>query len=98
MKPVLYDKLTYAERAAVRERYIIEQDGLCYLCGCPLAGPPPIEVSRTIAKHPLYKIFARGSFNHHVQLHHSHYGPDKGYTLGAVHFICNAYLKIVCGE
>ena len=95
---MLYDKLTMQERALMRDVYIADQLGLCYLCGCPLSGPPPIEVSRAVAKYPIHKIFARGFFNYKNHLHHSHKGADAGYTLGVAHAMCNAWLKLFAGE
>ena len=93
--PCNYDSLSYAERRAVRDEYARRQLGLCYLCGCPLDGPPPLEILKTIAGYRLDKMFSRGFFLYRVHLHHDH---RTGETLGTVHSSCNAWLKIVAGE
>lgn len=90
--PVNYDTLTPEERRAVREEYILRQDGKCAHCGEPLTGKPSRLVQRKWINESL---FPRNFFKWPVHLHHSH---DTGMTIGAVHARCNAFLWQYLGE
>lgn len=84
--PVKYEEISQAQRSLVRMKYIEEQKGLCWFCNLPLSDQPagyvltaPLDVSR----------FPKGFFKHPIHLHHDH---DTGWTVGAVHNLCNAVM------
>lgn len=87
--PVKYDDLTWQEKREVREEYIKRQKGLCYYCNKNLnaSQPTPAPIN--------WSLFPPNFLKYPVHLHHNH---DTGYTLGAVHNICNAYLWQYLGE
>lgn len=86
MKPVHYDTLTPPEKRQVREQYVIEQNGLCYWCHCPLDQQPPKDIQDTYVN--LY-LFPPNFLKHPIHLQHDH---DSGLTEGAVHARCNAIM------
>jgi len=84
--PVMYDDITWVERKAVREQYVVEQDGKCWYCKLPLDGDPTVEVgNKWINK----DIFPPDFLTHPIHLQHDH---GTGLTEGAVHARCNAVL------
>lgn len=83
--PAVYNKLTRKERRAVRERYVILQDGKCYFCKAPLDGDPPEEIT---SKDITWRLFPPNFLKYPVHLQHDH---EFGKTEGAVHAFCNAY-------
>ncbi len=84
--PALYRHLAVGEKRDVRNKYVALQKGLCWYCSCPLAEPAAeIVRHRWINK----RLFPKGFFDYPVHLHHDH---ETGYTVGAVHNICNAVL------
>ena len=84
--PVLYSKLNWRARRAVREQYITEQDGKCMHCSEPLNGKPPKSITN---KQINWDLFPPHFLKHPVHLQHDH-GTDL--TEGAVHAACNAVL------
>lgn len=90
--PVNYNTLKWQERKAVREQYIVEQQGLCYHCKNPLDGEPTIEITNQWINRD---IFPDGFLRNPVHLHHCH---KTGMTFGAVHARCNAVLWQYHGE
>lgn len=90
--PAHYSKLGSARRAAVRERYVELQGGLCYHCKAPLSGPCSLEVASQFVD---VSRFPPGFFTRPVHLHHDH---DTDLTIGAVHAHCNAVLWQYHGE
>lgn len=92
MKPLKYNELTPQEKRKVREEYIAFQKGLCYFCKQDLTGKSGEPAfSAKINK----RLFPENFFKFPVHLHHDH---NTGYTLGAVHNQCNAYLWQYLGE
>lgn len=90
--PVDYDKLNRDERMAVRDLYVLVQNGKCYFCEHELNGPPgPKAADRNVN----FRLFPDGFFTRPVHLHHNH---DTGLTIGAVHARCNAVLWQHYGE
>jgi len=90
--PINYDKSSPDIRRLAREKYVIEQDGLCYYCKSKLRSGPSSEVSSVkVNRH----FFPKGFFNYPIHLHHNH---DTGMTIGAVHNHCNAVLWQYHGE
>lgn len=92
MLPVKYDDLTSEERKRVREQYWVNQKGLCCHCDSRLDSSPSSEVAKTMID---TSLFPTGFFNYPVHLHHSH---KTGYTIGAIHNVCNAILFQYFGE
>ena len=90
--PVNYERLTPAERKAVREQYIKVQNGKCAHCDAPLDGPPLPDIQNAYIDE---KLFPKGFFDWPVHLHHNH---DTGMTCGALHARCNAWLWQYAGE
>lgn len=90
--PVNYVKLTQPERAVIRKRYIIEQDGRCWFCDEYLCDP---AAEKVLAKKLNIRLFPPGFLDHPVHLHHDH---NTDLTLGAVHAYCNGYLWQYLGE
>ena len=84
--PVDYTNLTQPQRAAVREQYIKEQNGLCLHCDGDLTSKPNTQVRTFAVDHSL---FPSGFFDHPIHLQHDH---DTGMTEGAVHAYCNAVM------
>lgn len=90
--PINYDKASFAERRKAREAYAERQGQKCQCCGTSLLGP----AHRTILSHKIdWTRFPKGFQNHPVHLHHDH---STGWTIGAVHAYCNAYLWQYKGE
>ena len=84
--PVDYTKLNRAERRAVREQYIEEQENLCYFCGFSLAHEAP----RHIVSKPIdWDLFPKNFLTAPIHLQHNH---TTGMTEGAVHNYCNAVM------
>ena len=84
--PVKYDGLEPKVRIAVREEYIEIQNGKCWFCQKNIYKQPAGYVLRA----PLdVSLFPRGFFKHPIHLHHDH---KTGYTVGAVHNLCNAVM------
>lgn len=93
--PALYSRLGASRRAAVRDRYVEVQHGLCYHCLRPLDGQPASEV---LAKKVNWNAFPgrqEGFLRYPVHLHHDH---RTDLTIGAVHAYCNAVLWQFYGE
>ena len=90
--PQFYEKLSFAERHAVRQQYKKLQDGLCYFCGCDLDGDPPQKVKEKKIDKSIFPKNFNYKGNH---LHHDH---QTGLTIGAVHGYCNAVLWQYYGE
>lgn len=84
--PVRYDLITQPERRLVRLEYIERQNNLCHHCHCPLDEDPCEEV---MTARITESRFPAGFFHHPIHLHHN---KKTGYTIGAVHARCNAYL------
>lgn len=90
--PVKYGELDWKQKRAVREEYIRIQDGKCCHCGNLLTEDPENSIMEsTINK---WK-FPPNFFKFPVHLHHNH---DTGFTIGAVHSRCNAWLWEYLGE
>lgn len=93
--PAFYSQLSASRRRAVRERYVVLQQGVCCHCSCGLDGQPAPEV---LAKKINWHAFPgreAGFLRHPVHLHHDH---RTDLTLGAVHAYCNAVLWQHHGE
>jgi hypothetical protein len=84
--PADYTNLSRKERASVRFRYILKQNGLCYYCGESLALPPP---KRITDKEIDWTRFPDNFLKHPIHLQHNH---KTGMTEGAVHAYCNAVM------
>ena len=84
--PVKYDSLTQRERRAVREEYIRRQDGKCWFCWSDIYDKPHTDILEAKIDTAL---FPTGFFKHPIHLQHDH---DTGWTEGAVHGLCNAYM------
>lgn len=84
--PTKYDDLHWSEKKLVREEYIRMQSGKCWYCGQPLDGPPNELVDTAWIDKTL---FPENFFEFPVHLHHNHH---TGFTLGAVHNKCNAFM------
>jgi hypothetical protein len=84
--PVDYDSLTAAERRAVRELYVKQQEGNCYYCKEFLGAPAPERITELSVDWTLFPPFF---LKHPVHLQHNH---DTGMTEGAVHAYCNAVM------
>lgn len=85
-RPVVYRDVSPATRRAVRNEYVRLQNGLCWYCGNSLDGPPREDVR---GKGVNKKLFPPSMFDYPVHLHHDH---ETGYTIGAVHCYCNAFM------
>lgn len=85
-EPVLYNKLTPSEKRAVREKYVMLQEGNCFWCKESLAGSPPKSV---LSKKIDWRKFPPNFLKHPVHLQHCH---KSGLTEGAVHAYCNAVM------
>ena len=84
--PTDYTKLEPSERKAVRERYVKEQNGLCFFCGGNLSK----EVSAKIMKKKIdWDLFPPNFLKYPIHLQHDH---DTNMTEGAVHAYCNAVM------
>lgn len=81
-----YDKLTFKERAELRARYVEAQQGRCIWCYQNLEDDPDTEVAEAEID---WELFPEGFMNSPVHLQHSH---ANGFTEGAVHAKCNAYM------
>ncbi|QIG76556.1 hypothetical protein EVC27_031 [Rhizobium phage RHph_I1_6] len=92
MEPQHYPSLSSHKRRALRQLYVIEQQGLCHHCKRPLALRPTPGVEQAKINKDL---FPPNFFDHPVHLHHNH---NTGMTIGAVHARCNAYLWQYKGE
>ena len=90
--PVNYTLLNWAQRRAVRLKYIELQNNLCHHCGNPLSGAPPQAIAQ---KRVSRRMFPKTFFEYPVHLHHCH---QTGMTIGAVHNHCNAVLWQYHGE
>lgn len=90
--PVVYDSLSIEERRLVREEYVQRQKGLCCFCHKSLDADPSEKVAFAPIK---LSLFPRNFMKFPVHLHHSH---ETGWTIGAVHARCNAYLWQYLGE
>jgi hypothetical protein len=86
--PTDYTKLDWrkGETRAVREQYVLEQEGKCYWCKEPLDGAPPHEIT---VKWINRDMFPTGFFKNPVHLQHCH---KTDMTEGAVHAVCNAVM------
>jgi len=84
--PSNYDEMSWQERKACREQYVVEQKGICCHCKKDLSGKPDSSVSRLSVNRAL---FPDSFFKWPVHLHHCH---KTGITIGAVHNYCNAVL------
>lgn len=84
--PADYTKLSAQERRAVREEYIIRQEGKCYYCQEPLTEDAPDSIR---SKDVNWKLFPPHFLKHPIHLQHNH---DSGMTEGAVHAYCNAVM------
>ena len=90
--PVMYSKLTHAERFNVRLAYIEAQDRRCHYCKNLFTELPPEDVyNRKIN----VKLFPVNFFEYPIHLHHNH---ETDMTIGAVHCHCNAVLWQFHGE
>lgn len=90
--PVMYHECSSAYRRRVREAYITQQGGKCHHCGELLSDPAARNVRLASIDE---RLFPTGFFTHPVHLHHDHH---TGWTIGAVHARCNAYLFQYHGE
>lgn len=90
--PINYSKSHSTTRKKAREQYVVQQEGKCWYCKCPLSGNPSKKImSACINK----KLFPKGMFDYPVHLHHDH---NTHMSIGAVHARCNAYLWQYLGE
>lgn len=90
--PVKYDEISTRQRRLVREAYISRQEGLCQYCKNSLKDQPAPKVEGSYIKKVL---FPPNFFKHPVHLHHCR---KTGWTIGAVHAKCNAYMWQYLGE
>ena len=90
--PVIYDQINPRERWKVREEYVRVQEGLCYHCKQPLAGPPRDDI---VKAHIMEELFPVNFLDSPIHLDHDH---DTGLTRGAVHSRCNAYMWQYLGK
>lgn len=81
--PAIYHSLTPPQRRLVRERYVLNQKGLCWYCKSLLKDKSPHDGVKPVNRWR----FPDGFFNWPVHLHHDH---GTGMTIGAVHAYCNA--------
>ncbi len=84
--PVLYSKMDWKDRRAVREQYIEEQNRTCFWCKESLDADPPKHIKDTKIN---WKLFPPNFLRHPIHLQHDH-GTDL--TEGAVHARCNAVM------
>ena len=84
--PVDYTQLTWQERKAVREQYIVDQKGKCLFCQEDLSKKPPKKI---LNKKINWDLFPPNFLKYPVHLQHSH---KTGMTEGAVHSYCNAVM------
>ena len=90
--PIHYKSAHWTERKQAREQYIKEQNGLCQHCGKPLNENPIDEVENAYIN---WKLFPPNFQKYPIHLHHNH---KTGFTIGAIHMKCNAYLWQYKGE
>lgn len=86
VEPADYTKMTQLERRAMRERYVVEQGGLCMHCQGDLKEAPPKRITDKLIN---WKRFPPNFLQHPVHLQHNH---ETGMTEGAVHAYCNAVM------
>jgi hypothetical protein len=91
--PVKYDKLSPMEKAEIRNLYIERQEGKCYYCNCLLSKRPGKKARER--KLPEEFVLPPNFFDNPIHLHHNHV---TGFTIGAVHALCNAVLYWYYGE
>jgi hypothetical protein len=84
--PVLYSKMDWKDRRAVREQYIEEQNKICYWCKESLDADPPKHIKD---KKINWKLFPPNFLRHPIHLQHDH---SSDLTEGAVHARCNAVM------
>lgn len=84
--PVYYYAHTIGERRKIREQYVREQKGRCFYCGELLTDSPSNKV---MANKINRSLFPPKFFNYPVHLQHCH---KTGWTEGAVHARCNAFM------
>ena len=87
--PAHYVSLNQREKKTVREEYISRQRGLCWRCLAPLLSPPSQDILGKPINWSLFPGGREGFLRYPVHLHHDH---TSGFTLGAVHAQCNAFL------
>ena len=90
--PTRYDDLSPSERRQVRDEYVRQQNGKCWMCQQPLDGPPRKDV---LDRPYTDWMFPPNFLKWPVHLHHDH---ETGMTEGAVHAKCNAVLWEYYGE
>lgn len=90
--PANYNALDWMERRAVRNRYVIKQEGKCHHCSGDLDAKPPAKITN---KRTNWRKFPPNFLRHPIHLHHNH---STGMTIGAVHAYCNAVLWQYHGE
>lgn len=86
--PVLYDTLDWrkGEKKEVREQYIKEQNNKCFYCNESLSIGAPSRIKDMPFD---WSLFPKTFLDHPIHLQHDH---NTGYTEGAVHNHCNAFL------
>lgn len=84
--PVNYNELHHNERRSVREQYVVEQEGLCYYCKCPLNKEASLHIREMDID---WSLFPPNFLQHPIHLQHNH---NTGMTEGAVHNYCNAVM------
>jgi hypothetical protein len=84
--PANYDSLNAAQRRAVRELYVEQQEGKCYYCSELLSVKAPERITELSVDWTLFPPFF---LKHPVHLQHNHV---TGMTEGAVHAYCNAVM------
>lgn len=81
--PVKYSDLSPKKRREVREEYIKRQNNKCYWCNEDLNKQPnrPKKIN--------WNLFPPNFQKYPIHLQHCHH---TGWTEGAVHMYCNAYM------
>jgi hypothetical protein len=82
----IYDSLSSRKKREIREQYVRDQNGICPVCDCPLAGEPRADIKAL----PLdLELFPPNFLGHPVHLQHNHI---TGLTEAAVHAYCNGVI------
>lgn len=89
--PVKYDQLTSRQRKAVRDQYILQQQGRCMFCNEMLTNSPPTAITQRPIDWGLFPGGRNGFLKYPIHLQHCH---TSGWTEGAVHAFCNAYMWV----
>lgn len=89
--PIKYE-VHWSVRREARKQYVIEQGGKCWYCEKLLVARPSKEV---MGKPINYALFPPSMFKYPIHLHHDR---KSGWTIGATHARCNAYMWQYLGE